>query len=91
MINRKTADEQEDVPTPGATRSAQIIENLQMLKATHGPCKDLTKLHKAHVFVNPNNGRKYLLLSKLLLSLWARALATFFSTRCKICAQKLTL
>ena len=61
-------------PTAGASLSAQIVENIQLLRAQHVDSEQAKGSKEAPVFINPKDPNEYFVLTPDRLALWARTM-----------------
>jgi len=61
-------------PTAGASLSAQIVNNIQLLRAQYIDTERLNGSKEAPVFINPKDQTQYFVLTADRLALWARTM-----------------
>ena len=64
----------EPEPSAGASLSAQIVENIQLLRAQHIDSERLNGSKEAPIFINPKDPNEYFILTADRLALWARTM-----------------
>ncbi|KNZ59007.1 hypothetical protein VP01_1818g1 [Puccinia sorghi] len=66
-------------PPTSANFLAEIIENVQLLCATHIPCERLTGSSENPVFIKPKDSNQFIPLTLDQFALWAQTMVYFLS------------
>ena len=72
----------EQEPSAGASLLAQIVENIQLLRAQHIDSERLNGSKEAPIFINPKDPNEYFMLTADRLALWVQTMVGQIISMC---------